>query len=98
MKKKINKVLPILAAFYTTVLLDNVLVLASIKAHDLTEMQCTLMDDFVFFDLRDLESSDSDQSYTVTTLNSTGTMTTTFTYQFCEYTTLASQSTYAYMD
>ena len=95
---KISKVLPIMSAVYTTTVFTNVGVLASIKAHDLTELQCTLMDDFVFFDLRDLESSDSDQSYTVTTTNSTGTMTTTLTYQFCEYTTLASQSTYAYMD
>ena len=50
--------------------------------------------------MRDLESPDdnNNQVYSVTTTNTTGTMTTTFTYQFCHYTTLEDPETFAYMD
>ena len=78
------------------------LVQADFSTSDLTEFQCALIADWVVFDLRDLESPDDseDQEYLATAIasNSTGTLNTLFTYQFCKYTLLTSSDTFAYMD
>ena len=71
---------------------------ADFNENDLAELQCALIDEFVVFDLRGLESEPDDYTYEVRTQNSTGTMITTFTFQYCDYTKLSDPKTFAYMD
>ena len=69
----------------------------ALSTDELAELQCALFTDWVIFDLRGLENT-ADYKYSETATNTTdvealkatiGTMQSTFTFQFCQYTSLS---------